>query len=83
MSSFFPTCCDDEEQTLLGQEEEKEELVDIGEVLYASNAFFATLKPVSVTLIMSSLAVVYVTNEITENSDSGLEFIRLILVIFV
>lgn len=34
---------------------------DIQEVLYALNAFWATLKPVTLTLLLSSLAVVYLS----------------------
>eukprot|EP01041_Mallomonas_annulata_P010489 gene10489-21882_t len=48
--------------------------LDIEEILYASNAFWATLKPVALTLILSCLAVIYIQSASTKaDTQSGLK----------
>jgi len=48
--------------------------IDIEEILYASNAFWATLKPVALTLVLSCFAVIYVQSATTQaDSQSGLK----------
>lgn len=44
-------------------------------MLYALNAFWATLKPVALSLVLSSLAVVYIQSEATRSDNqSGLKY---------
>lgn len=45
--------------------------LDIHEVEYAVNAFVATLKPVVLTLCLSSLAVVYIQSPLTQGRENG------------
>lgn len=48
--------------------------LDIEEIVYASNAFWATLKPVALTLILSSLAVIYIQSDATRaDNQAGLK----------
>jgi len=48
--------------------------LDINEVVYALNAFWATLKPVALSLLLSSLAVIYIQSEATrQDKQSGLK----------
>lgn len=48
--------------------------LDIEEIVYASNAFWATLKPVALTLVLSSLAVIYIQSAATKaDNQAGLK----------
>mmetsp|Transcript_28460 Transcript_28460/g.36942 ORF Transcript_28460/g.36942 Transcript_28460/m.36942 type:complete len:432 (+) Transcript_28460:180-1475(+) len=47
------------------------DILDIEEILYSMNSFMAVLKPVSVTMLLASLATVYVQNDAT-NQNNGL-----------
>mmetsp|Transcript_5232 Transcript_5232/g.5362 ORF Transcript_5232/g.5362 Transcript_5232/m.5362 type:complete len:457 (+) Transcript_5232:114-1484(+) len=56
------------------QQQQSEQSLDIEEILYASNAFWATLKPVALTLVLSSLAVIYIQSATTQSDNqSGLK----------
>ena len=51
--------------------EEKD--IDIKEISYAIGAFYATLQPVAITLVLSSLAVVYIVSPFSQQrADGGL-----------
>jgi Presenilin len=47
--------------------------IDLKEISYAIGAFYATLQPVAITLVLSSLAVVYIKSPFSQqNADGGL-----------
>jgi hypothetical protein len=47
--------------------------INIHEILYAIDAFVATVKPVALTLVLSSLSVLFVQSPLTPNDDGGLQ----------
>lgn len=46
-------------------------ILDVDAVVFASKAFWATLKPVSLTLVLSSLTVVYLQEKVTNSSNDN------------
>ena len=55
-----------------GGESTSEEVdLEMKEILYAINAFYATLQPVAITLILSSLVVIYVKSPFSQQSGDG------------
>ena len=48
------------------EEEEEEEGISLEEIIYAAASYSAVLKPVSITMILASLAVMYINTEETK-----------------
>lgn len=49
------------------------QVIDLKEITYALGAFYATVQPVAITLVLSSLAVVYIKSPFSQqNADGGL-----------
>ena len=69
VSHLLAASSDDSSRTKL--DDEKPLLMDITEIKYALNAFWATVKPVGLTLVLSSLAVVYIESPFSQTRQGG------------